>query len=333
MTQARLSPTLNLRLTAMQLPEARVQAAAGHFTSNQQLLLHPGEASEMLVQLENTGNRLLQLNLWVESNCPSSWYLLSTEGRDLAPGQRIEATIRFRPPGDFFENQRALLPEEQLVLDYQCRICADCVEAGTGRRQTETQTFGLYLRPRSLYPNFLPILYREVDFISRFLKIFEQAFEPAARAMDVMWAHLDPLTAPEALLGFLGHWVAWPIDRRWELMRQRRLIRHALEIYRWRGTRRGLRFYLHLYTDLPLDDDRPESDKRICIQETFHRGLTIGEARLGQDSALGGGTPYHFIVRLRPEFPQQVDEALVRLIIEQEKPAFCTYDLYIEERV
>jgi len=137
------------------------------------------------------------------------------------------------------------------------------------------------------------------------------------------------LTAPEALLPFLAHWVAWPIDRRWDVKQQRRLIRNAVELYRWHGTRRGLRFYLHLYTELPLDEDLPEDEKHISIEEIFTRGFVMGETLIGTDSMLGGGRPFHFIVRLRPEPDKRIDEGLVRGIIDREKPAFCTYDLLI----
>jgi len=34
---------------------------------------------------------------------------------------------------------------------------------------------------------------------------------------------------------------------------------------------------------------------------------------------------------LRPEPGKQIDERLVRDIIEREKPAFCTYDLLISQ--
>jgi phage tail-like protein len=149
--------------------------------------------------------------------------------------------------------------------------------------------------------------------------------------MDSLWAYLDPLTAPKALLPFLASWVAWPMDPRWSTQKQRRLIRQALEIYRWRGTRRGLRLYLHLYTDLPLDEDIPqEADKHIGIEEVFGDGFVLSTTCLGQDSIIGGGRPYHFIVTLRPDPDVPLDEKLVRYIIEQEKPAFCTYELYIE---
>jgi phage tail-like protein len=84
------------------------------------------------------------------------------------------------------------------------------------------------------------------------------------------------LTAPEALLPFLAHWVAWPIDRRWDTKQQRRFIRNAVELYRWHGTRQGLRFYLHLYTELPLDEDLPEAEKHISIEEIFYAGFCDG---------------------------------------------------------
>jgi phage tail-like protein len=147
--------------------------------------------------------------------------------------------------------------------------------------------------------------------------------------MDAIWAYLDPLMAPESLLPFLAYWVGWEIDPHLSLAQQRYLIRYAIELYRWRGTRRGLRFYLYLYTNLPLDEHLPEDEKHISIQEVFSQGLVLGRSRLGEDTSVGGGQPYHFIVKLRPDYPNQIDERLVRKIIEQEKPAFCTYDLYI----
>jgi hypothetical protein len=113
-------------------------------------------------------------------------------------------------------------------------------------------------------------------------------------------------------------------------MKQRQLIRHAMELYQWRGTKRGLRLYLHLYTDLPLDDDIPdETDKHISITELASSGFALDNSILGDGAMLGGGKPYHFLVRLRQQEPDQIDEDLVRQIIDREKPAFCTYDLAI----
>jgi hypothetical protein len=97
-----------------------------------------------------------------------------------------------------------------------------------------------------------------------------------------------------------------------------------VEIYRWRGTRKGLRLYLHLYTGLP------ETDQHISITEPFGQGMVLGNSRLGEDTVLGGGNPYHFVVRLRSDRNIKIDEQLVRRIIDSEKPAFCSYKLIIE---
>ncbi|WP_251959485.1 phage tail protein [Nostoc commune] len=178
----------------------------------------------------------------------------------------------------------------------------------------------------------MPILYREVDFIGRIHEnTLSKLFKPIVNSYNVMWANLDPLTAPQALLPFMAHWVAWQVDSVWDLQQQRRLIRRAVELYRWRGTRKGLRLYLHLYTGLPLDEHLTnEADKHISITEPFGPSFIIGDAQLG-NAVLAGGQPYHFIVRLRSNISSGIiNEQLIQRIIEQEKPAFCTYELSIE---
>lgn len=331
-------PTLALKLASSQPFEAGDGVALAIKGADNKksepandLLLHPGEPAEMLVQLENLGSRPLRWKLEVEGDFPSDWCGWSQEDfEEIAPNHKLDTALSFQIPDNFFENQLALRGERsRLQLDYQSRVHV-YVQGGEGQQYlVGYRVFNLCLRPSSLYINFLPAVYGEADFITRFLTIFEQAFDPTVQTMDVFWAYLDPLTAPEALLPFLAHWVAWPMDSRWELQQQRRLIRNAITLYRWHGTRRGLRFYLHLYTGLPLDEDLPEAEKHISIEEVFSHGFVMGKTRTGQDSMLGGGRPFHFIVRLRAEQENQIDERLVRTIIEREKPAFCTYDLEI----
>ncbi|MCY7274851.1 MAG: phage tail protein, partial [Phormidesmis sp. CAN_BIN44] len=218
--------------------------------------------------------------------------------------------------------------QSRLQLNYQSQIQVYVHRSGSSHL-VSYEVFTLYVRPSSTYLNFLPALFQETDFVNRFLTIFEQTFDPTVQTLDALWAYIDPLTAPEAFLPFLSHWVAWKMDSRWSLSLQRRLIRNALTLYRWHGTRQGLRFYLHLYTSLPMDEQLPESEKHISIEEVFSQGFVMGKTRLGQDSMFGGGQPYHFIVRLHPEPTVQIDEASIRSIIEDYKPAFCSYELQI----
>jgi len=174
------------------------------------------------------------------------------------------------------------------------------------------------------------VVYQEIDFIGRLLKVFEQSFEPAVSTWQTLWAYLDPLTAPESLLPFLAQWVGWQNEVTWSVAQQRSLIRRAMEIYRWRGTKRGLQLYLHLYTGLPQHDPaRSPQQQPIQITSAIQHGLVLGKSDFGPNAILGGGKPFHFNVTLRPNQGQFLDEALVRSIIDQEKPAVCTYDLEI----
>jgi phage tail-like protein len=344
MTQARSTTAFSLVLTPMQVPEAAPvsemtqaweQASGssipmGIAPTNLGLVLRPGEPSELMVQIRSQSPEPLQLQIQVEGDFPPEWCQIRTEGLELRPGQQMEGVLYFAIAPDYLEQPHSA-EQLPLKLDFRGQLTVVSANPNTGTRHIETQRFHLYLRPRSLYLDFLPDLYRDVDFVGRFLKVFEQTFEPTVHTLDTLWAHLDPLTAPTALLPFLAHWVGWAFDAPIHPLRQRFLIRHAMQIYRWRGTRRGLRFYLHLATGLPLDEHlEAESAKHIGIQEPATQGFVLGAAHIAEDSTLGGGQPYHFTVTLRPDGDYPIDELMVRQIIEREKPAFCTYDLAID---
>ena len=310
--------------------------------------IHPGELCHVILEIKNWESCVQHLTLELTGNFPLHWCQLEIAsengGFDTSPSRAsthlktleipakksLPLDLWFTVPTDFFEDDDR--PTLSASLDYQgCISAYTNLPTGSSADGPIQQThFNLCIRPQSDYASFLPTVYQEVDFINRFVKIFEEAFDPVVNSFNSMWAHLDPLTAPQALLPFLARWIDWPLDSQLDLFQQRRLMRRAVEIYRLRGTRKGLRFYLHLYTGLPLDDHLScETDKSICITESFSQGCLLGVAHLGHDTVLGGGNPYHFQVCLKVQRPQVVDEQLVRRIIDQEKPAFCTYDLKI----
>ncbi|MEB3267046.1 MAG: phage tail protein [Leptolyngbya sp.] len=330
----------SVTLTPMQLPPApgavdsTIAPAIAPSAERCQLRLSPGEPSELVVQVRNDQAQPLTVQVQISGDFPPHWCQVETPDHPLPPGRQLDAVVQFALPADHFERQ-PLAPGESLQINYSGQVVLlGRNPDGGGLQWQTTAPFTLVVRPHSLYPRFLPSLYREVDFIGRLLAVFEQTFEPAVQAMDTLWAHLDPLTAPQQLLPFLAHWVGWQALPQWPLADQRRLIRQAMEIYRYRGTRRGLSLYLHLYTGLPLPDpSTPPQARAIAIEEVFTRGFILGETTLGEDAILGGGRPFHFRVRLRPPAHHAIDETLVRTIIEQEKPAFCTYDLTVEPRL
>lgn len=339
MTQAYITQPLILDLTPLRLPETEsamlpIQSEKANIDpDNQSLLIVPGEPSKMLVRLQNLSSRPLQLNFELSGDFPSQWCQIDTEANILAAQEQIETVLYFQVPIDFFEASQAIKIGQVLKLDYFAQLNVYGSYPGTAPQLLEIAYFNLYIRPETRYLEFLPQFYQEIDFIGRFLKIFEATLEPDIQILANLWAYLDPRTAPRGMIDFLAHWVGWRIQPYLSLEQQRQLIFNALEIYSWRGTRRGLRLYLHLATNLPLDDHLPnEDDKHIGIYEFFSDGFVLGGSSIGQDAILGGVRPFHFKVRLRPELPNSIDEELIKTIIEQEKPAFCTYDLLIENR-
>lgn len=319
------------------------------------LVLFPGEPSELLMLFENTSAEPISIEVRLEGNFPSHWYHIRLEAHDIAPYKRMEGVLRFQVPDSFFEDDHALSPRQVLTLDYRMDVVvayqhqvplndpqltahntANNTDNHTELRQQrrlEYMGLNLFVRPRTRLSELLPAVYREVDFMHRYLQVFEQALRPIIETTEALTRYLDPLTAPEALLPFLAHWVAWPMDELPLLPnQQRRLMRHAMEIYQWRGTRRGLRLFLHYATGLPLDDQLSEGDRAISIQESSNQAFTLGDVHLGPNATLGRGRPYHFIVTLRPDTTDTIHPPLIHRIITQEKPAHCTYDLHIEPR-
>jgi phage tail-like protein len=356
MTQARPRILARPSLTSTQLPETldwmedalqvdiRSNARRlipgqpdGSGLANQALLLIPGQVGEISVQLQNQSNSALSWTTEVVGDFPATWVIEPSQTHETRAQDTGYISLQFCIPTHFFESQAALnLNHRQLKANYESQISV-YLNLPEGKRLIEHQTFYLSVRSPSTYLNYLPEIYSESDFMGRFLLIFEQTFDPAVQTLDTLWAYLDPLTAPKDMLPFLAHWVAWKIEPRWDLNKQRRFIRHAMELYRWRGTKKGLRLFLHLYTDLPLDEHLPEPEKHISIMEDFNRKFVLGEVALENNPMLGGGSPYHFTVTLRPDSSRPntspIEQELVKNIIEQYKPAFCTYDLHLLNNV
>ncbi len=325
------------------------------------LVLYPGEVAELLIQLENLTSQVMLLDVKIEGNFPSQWYqLVRIDGqlrtvylfylaqahpylflflllRDnpaqtyLLPDEKLALSIRWQIKADFFESQAPLpLPSNKgLQLDFvgQVRVVSQLLPSSIS--ETKTERFKVYIRPHSLYSTFLPEIYRNIDFIGRLLSIFEQTFEPDVNILNSLWAYFDPMLTSEQFLPFLAHWLGWRLTPSLSLQQQRYLVRQAIELYRSRGTRYGLRLYLHLITGLPLDENLPETEKHIRIEEPFGGRFTINKTSLGAQALIGGGQSHHFKVTLTIIPPLIVDEVLVRQIIEQEKPAFCTYELVV----
>jgi len=171
----------------------------------------------------------------------------------------------------------------------------------------------------SSYLQYLPAPFHADPFMRRFLMIFETVLGPIERTIDNVAYYLDPRLTPPELLPWLASWVGLELDENWPLPQQRQLVLWAVSLYRWRGTRRALREHLRLYTG-----------RTPLIVENF-AGLRVGQdGGLGVNTRLGDAPRPHWLsVTVLADRPEELDERIVRQIIELEKPAHVGYTLEI----
>jgi phage tail-like protein len=163
----------------------------------------------------------------------------------------------------------------------------------------------------------------EVPFFERFLLGFEDVQRSLKRTLDHLDRLFGPFSAPSEFLLWLGAWMCVPIDENWSEMQRRSLIHEAVQLYRWRGTKRGLARYLQIYTGvIPEINDQPV------------QGMRLGPgARMGAPTTMLGDVPAHtFVVTIAVPDPSILNEQVIHDIIAYEKPAHTAYALRIVRR-
>ncbi len=256
----------------------------------------------------------------------------------VADGDRLQLLIAAGETREAFLDFEPVLDGETLTGDYQFDVVVEDVT--DAEQEVPAATVAGILRlthPPSSLLHDLPSIYveevhlnggaqqgyQEPEFFERYLL----GFEDVTKVLQQTLSHLDrlfgPYSAPSSYLLWLAAWVCMPLDENWPEMRRRRLVREAVELFRWRGTRRGLARFLEIYTGVvPEINDRP------------FVGMRLGpEAMLGTDSTILGDVPPHtFVVTLAVPNPDELDERVVHEIIRYEKPAHTAYTLNIARR-
>jgi phage tail-like protein len=177
---------------------------------------------------------------------------------------------------------------------------------------------------QSSYLQYLPAFYREDDFTGRFLHVFEDIFKSIEGIIDVIPFYFDPGTTPDSFLPWLASWLGLVLDERWPEIKRRQLVRSAVDLYRWRGTKRGLSEYLKLYTGVTP----------TITEHGAAEGMRLGgTSKLGTPMQIGGkGGVFCFTVELKLPDKSDVDTDVVRSIIEIQKPAHTAYLLNIIQK-
>lgn len=302
------------------------------------------------LQSDDSRNRIVQLT--VDCDDPRwrpRWYRFSyaiRKARELQGGDAVDAQ------DSLSEDERTLtlllIPGEsrEVALDFDVAldgesvpgdyvyevVVRDVTEGKDGPEERLAGTLVLH-HPESRLLGMLPAIYadamlterqnsdfEETPFFERFLLGFDDTIQPLMQTLDQLDKLFGAYSTPPDFVLWLAAWVAAPVDENWPEMRRRKLIREAVQVYRWRGTMRGLKHYLKIYAGVEPDiNDQPVE------------GMRLGKhAKLGTRATVLGDVPPHtFVVTLAVPDPSLVNESIVRDIIKFEKPAHTAYALRI----
>jgi phage tail-like protein len=194
----------------------------------------------------------------------------------------------------------------------------------------------IWVARRGLLEN-LPAIYRRSDAVGRNLVremcvVFEHMFDSVERNLIDGWRFYDPHVAPQDFLDWLARWTAFTLDLDWPETEKRALIKRAVDLYRIRGTKRGLSLFLKLFTG-----HEPDIEENTWPFKGFRveaEGADSG-ARVGLDSVVMPPVElaHCFVVTVPIKFEEVTPDTVIRIhqIIQMEKPAHTNYYLRFTE--
>lgn len=183
----------------------------------------------------------------------------------------------------------------------------------------------------------LPAIYRRSDAVGRNLVrdlcfLFEHMFDSVEINLTDGWRFYDPHVSPQEFLNWLSGWTAFSLDLDWPEAQKRALIKRAVDLYRIRGTKRGIALFLRLFTG-----HEPDIEENTWPFKGFRvegEGAELG-ARVGLDSVIMPPVDlaHCFVVTMPMKYETVSSEMVIRIhqILQMEKPAHTHYYLRFAE--
>lgn len=171
--------------------------------------------------------------------------------------------------------------------------------------------------PRDTLISYLPAVYQEDagsrDFLERYLSLFSTLYDSVEEQIDGMARHLDRERAGGAQLRWLASWLGLDVDDNWTDEWVRRLIRAAPELYRYRGTKRGIEKAVEIFTGMTP----------IVVEAFQYKSLRERADLRWLVDRLYGEDPFSFTVLLhQDQAPTEKEKTLLRQIVDDFKPAY-----------
>jgi phage tail-like protein len=172
-------------------------------------------------------------------------------------GDRAQIAITsFQIQIDILRDTPALAATPPPAAGGTIRMSAPSAQAAAGTSRRQPSAWPVAQTSPSQYLELLPSIFQAGEradapsFLARYLKIFEEIWEPLEQRQDYIEAWFHPATCPEPFLDLLARWLGivllpgTPIDRR------RGILAQAPTLHQQRGTLKGLRCAIEAYTGL-----------------------------------------------------------------------------------
>ena len=175
---------------------------------------------------------------------------------------------------------------------------------------------------RGLVPNletphplvaFLPALFQEDPFAQRFVSAFDEALAPIFLTLDNLTAYMDPWLAPEDFLDWLSSWLALSLDETVAIDRRRAFVAKAFDLYRIRGTVKGLQAQVEIFTGGSV--------------EIVDTGGVASSSTAG--ASFPGSPNYAVLVRVHVDHPKAINVQRLDALVARAKPAHLTHKIEI----
>jgi phage tail-like protein len=163
---------------------------------------------------------------------------------------------------------------------------------------------------------FLPELFQEDSFALRLAAALDEVLAPIFSTLDNLDAYFDPWLAPQDFLDWLGSWVGLPVDETWPVDRRRASVAQAYELFRLRGTGRGLKAHIEIYTGGTVE---------IIDTGGIATSTTAG-------AALPGSPNFALLVRVVVDDPDSIRRDRLEALVAAAKPAHVTHRIEIIKR-
>jgi phage tail-like protein len=159
----------------------------------------------------------------------------------------------------------------------------------------------------------LPPVYFEDNFAQRLTAGLDEVIAPVFATLTNLSAYVDPKVAPVDFVEWLAGWVGLALDQTWPADRQRALIHQAADLYRLRGTAKGIAAHVALY--LQIEPEIEETGG--AAWSPFPNGPIPGDA-----------VP-SLKVRVRVADPASVNVQRLDAVVRTAKPAHVPHEIEV----